>query len=160
SKAYVPRYTRNALTVLDLTQVADAGAPLKTIDLSAFRDSADTDGVVDMTAAVYVPAKKLVFLLLGNVDRNRVINNGFNILCTTAKPSIIAIDPTTDQVANLGGTGPGGSIELAGYNPVLGAAMIYEAAQDRLLVLQAGCNVDVDGGAGAMTRREVEAVSL
>lgn len=160
SKAYVPRYTRNTIAVLDLTQPADAGAPAKTIDLTGLRDGADSDAVVDMTAAAYVPSKNLVYVLIGNVDRNRVINNGFNILCTAAKPSIVAIDPATDQVVSLGGSAPGGGIALSGYNPVLGAPLLYEAAQDRLLVLQAGCNVDLDGGAGPMTRREVEAVSL
>lgn len=161
NKAYVPRYTRNALAVLDVSQTVDGGAPLKTIDLSSLADPADSDGIVDMTSAIYVPSKNRVFVLLGNVDRNRVVNNGFDILCTNAKPNLVAIDPSTDQVVSFGGNGPGGGIQLSGYNPVLGPPMIYEPGPDRLLVLSAGCNVEqADGGAGPITRRRVEAVSL
>src|SRR5207244_480767 len=36
NKAYVLRYTRNQIAVLDTTVTADAGAPSSAIDLSAF----------------------------------------------------------------------------------------------------------------------------
>jgi hypothetical protein len=44
---------------------------------------------------------------------------------------------------------------------VVGAPLVYDAARDRLLVLQSGCNVALDGGgAGAVAQRGVEEVDL
>lgn len=160
-KGYVLRYTRNAIAVIDTNQVADGGAPTKTIDLASLLQPEDGDGIVEMTGGVFVPSKNRVYVLLGNLDRRRVSSDGFTILCTTAAPTLIAIDPTTDSVVSLGGTGPGGGIKLLGYNPPLGIPLTYDAAQDRLLVMHAGCNEPAgDGGAGPVTRRQVEQISL
>jgi hypothetical protein len=113
-----------------------------------------------MTSAVYVPSKGLVYVLLGNTDFTRVAN-GYMLLCTALKPSIIAIDVNTDTVKSLGGTAPGGGIALDGYNPSLGTPLYYDAALDRILVLQDGCNLALDdGGVGAIAQRRVEAVEL
>jgi hypothetical protein len=38
--------------------------------------------------------------------------------------------------------------------------MVLDAANNRLLVLESGCNVASDGGVGAVTRRGIEAISL
>jgi hypothetical protein len=162
-KAYVLRYNRNRIAVIDPSQAA-GGVPTKYIDLSSLKQAADPEAV-EMTAAVYVPAKKRVYVLLGNADFSKtgiLSPSGFiTLLCPALKPSIIAIDVDTDQVVSLGGTGLGGGIELEGYSPLVGNPLIYDAALDRLLVLQTGCNEDVlDGGAGAQQRRRVEAVSL
>lgn len=159
--AYVPRFNRNKVAVLDTSQIADGGAPTKYIDLAAMVQAGDEDGNVEATGAIYVPAHDRVYLLLGNVDIKKVATDGFTALCATTKPSIVGIDPKTDAVVSLGGSGPGGSILLDGYNPVIGASFVYDAALDRLLVLEGGCNQDDgDGGAGAIARRVIEEVSL
>ena len=51
---------------------------------------------------------------------------------------------------------------LPGYDPAFGQSpMVYDPPNNRLLVLETGCNVlGGDGGAGALVKREVEAVSL
>lgn len=158
-KAYVLRYNRDKIAVIDPSSPA-GGVPTKYIDLAALKQAGDPN-MLEMTSAVYVPAKKRVYVLLGNIDFTKYVPAGAKLLCTGLKPSIIAIDVETDQVVSLGGTAPGGGIALEGYNPPLGSPLVYDAAFDRLLVLQAGCNEDLDdGGAGEMTRRRVEQVDL
>ena len=161
NKAYVLRYNRDRIAVIDPSNAA-GGAPTKYIDLAPLKQAGDPN-MVEMTSAVYVPAKKRVYVLLGNIDFTNYVqvDNYPYLLCTNLKPAIIAIDVDTDQVVSLGGTAPGGGIALEGYNPPLGSPLVYDAAADRLLVLQAGCNTDPgDGGVGAMTRRRVEQVDL
>lgn len=161
TKAYVVRFNRNAMHVLDTTQRVEAGAPTKTIDLSPLLQGADLDGRLEPTSAVYVPSKRRVFVLLGNVDFTKIAADGFTALCAATKPSIVGIDVDTDQVVSLGGAGPMGSILLEGYNPPIGTALHYDAAKDRLVVLSAGCNTDAGGGAaGPIERRRVEEVAL
>ncbi|MBX3205994.1 MAG: hypothetical protein KF764_13060 [Labilithrix sp.] len=160
-KAYVLRFNRDRIAVIDPSRPA-SGAPTKFIDLAPLKQAGDPD-VVEMTSAVYVPAKKRVYVLLGNSDLTKFVTAGgfTKLVCSTLKPSIIAIDVDTDEVVSLGGSAPGGGIALDGYNPPLGSPLVYDAAFDRLLVLQAGCNEDLgDGGAGGMTRRRVEQVDL
>lgn len=154
NKGYVLRFNRNKIAVIDTGEDVTGGAPKSFIDLSAQVQAADTDGIVEMTSALYVPSKNRVYVLLGNVDLKKVSTNGFVTFCTASKPSIVAIDPTTDQIV-------GSPIVLDGYNPPLGTPLWYDAVNDRFLVLSAGCNVDTGGGvAGAMTRRRVEEVDL
>ena len=159
NKAYVLRYNRDKIAVIDPSNPV-GGLPTKWIDLSSLKQPGDPN-MVEMTSAVYVPSKRRVYVLLGNIDFTKYVPSAFALLCTDLKPSIIAIDVDTDQVVSLGGTAPGGGIALEGYNPPLGSPLVYDAALDRLLVLQAGCNEEVgDGGVGAMTRRRVEQVDL
>jgi hypothetical protein len=166
SKAYVLRFNRNKIAIIDQSS-PKGGTPKAYIDLTPLRLSGDPN-LVEMTSAVYVPSKKRVFVLLGNSDLSRTVkvNGPFGeetkLLCVASlKPSIIAIDVDTDQIVNLGGTAPLGGIALEGYNPPLGTPLIYDAANDRLLVLHAGCNEDVgDGGPGNIIRRRVEQVDL
>ncbi len=158
-KAYVLRYNRDRIAVIDPSNPA-GGVPTKWIDLSSLKQPGDPN-MLEMTSAVYVPSKKRVYVLLGNIDFTKYVPAEGKLLCTTLKPSIIAIDVDTDQVVSLGGTAPGGGIALEGYNPPLGSPLVYDAARDRFLVLQAGCNADLgDGKPGDMTRRRVEEVDL
>lgn len=153
-KGYVLRFNRNRIAVIDTAETVNGGAPKSTIDLSSLLQPGDQDGVVEMTSAIYVAAKKRIYVLLGNIDLKKVATDGFTALCATTKPSIIAIDPETDAVV-------GTPILLEGYNPPIGTPFWYDAEKDRFLVLSAGCNVDDgSGGAGAITRRRVEEVDL
>ena len=161
NKAYVLRYNRDRIAVIDPSD-ATGGLPTKYIDLAPLKQAGDPN-MLEMTSAVYVPEKKRVYVLLGNIDFTNYVqvDNFPYLLCTDLEPSIIAIDVETDEVVSLGGTAPGGGIALEGYNPPLGSPLVYDAAFDRLLVLQAGCNVALgDGGPGEMTRRRVEQVDL
>lgn len=157
-KAYVLRYTRNQIAVLDLAVRGDAAAPSKTIDLSAFVHPDDSDGVVEPTAATWVPEIGKVVVLLGRVDRKKVVNNGFDILCTAAKPLLVAIDPRTDAVVPVTDGGAAGGIELPGYNSVVGARMVRTGT--KLHVLQAGCKSDPGDGGLALGRRGVDEVDV
>ncbi len=196
SKAYVLRYTRNLIAVVDSSVVADGGAPLRTIDLSS-QLQAGGDGYVEMTAGWYDASHQRVYVLLGNINRGDVACQGYCQLCSSTSPTIIAIDTTTDTLVPLNGTagvgeagtgegsaGEAGAADattgdagvastgdagvastgyvLQGYDPAFGSSpMVYDAPNNRLLVLETGCNlVGGDGGAGALVKREVEAVSL
>lgn len=159
-KGYVVRFKRNKIAVIDTAQKVAAGAPIKWIDLSPLVQAADQDGLVDATSALWVPSNKRLYVLLGNVDIKKVALDGYTALCASTKPSIVGIDVDKDEIVSLGGAGPMGSILLEGYNPVLGAFK-YDGALDRLLVLEGGCNLEVDAGvAGSIARRRVEEVQL
>lgn len=161
TKGYVLRFNRNKIAVVDTTKTNDGGAAESYLDLSSLLQADDGDGMIDMTAAVYVPSKKRIYVLVGSYDRTTVAMPDYALLCKNTRASIVAIDETTGQLVSLGGTAPGGGIALANYNPVVGAPLAYDAARDRLLILQGGCNVALDGGAaGALTKRGVEEVDL
>jgi hypothetical protein len=161
NKAYVLRFNRNQIFVIDPSETADGGAPKKTIDLSSLVQAGDTDGIVEPVAGVYVASRKRLYVLLDNVDLSKVASDGFTYLCSSLKSSILAIDTDTDAVVSAGGAGPGGSILINAHNTPLGVDLFYDGTKDSLLVLGAGCNVDTGGGvAGAVTRRIVEEVAL
>jgi hypothetical protein len=114
-----------------------------------------------MTSAVFVPSQNRMYVLLGNVDLTKVDPAGWYTLCGPSKSTIVAIDTTTDMLVSLSGTGPGGGIELDGYNPPINAnALVYDAARHRLVVMHAGCNANNDGEPGEMRQRIVESVDL
>jgi len=160
-KAYVLRFNRNRIFVIDPREVADGGAEKKAIDLSSFLQAGDTDGVVEPTAAVFVPSRKRLYVLLNGVDLSKVAADGFTYLCSALKSSIVAIDTDTDQVVSAGGAGPGGSLLLDVHNVPLGIDLVYDATKDAILVLGAGCNTDSGGGvAGPVVRRMVQEVAL
>lgn len=160
-KGYVLRYNRNAIAVIDTNEIVEAGPPSSFLDLSSLLQADDGDGNVEPTAAVYVPSRGRIYALLANIDLGRVALDGYTALCASTSPTLVGIDAVTGQIVSLGGTGPGGSIALGGYNPILATGLHYDEASDRLLVMHAGCNVDDGGGvAGAITKRGVEEVDL
>ena len=161
AKAYVLRYTRNQIAILDTSQTADGGAPIGTIDLGAFVQPADADGTVEMSAGVYVPSKRLVYVLLANINRKNVSSDGFTLLCSQTTPTVVAIDVDTDKVVKLSGGNASGAIPVGGYSPSFGGGFAYDAQNDRLIVMESGCNqAGADGGTGPLFGRGIEAVSL
>lgn len=160
TKAYVLRYTRNQIAVIDMSQTADAGAPLGTIDLGGLVQPHDRDGLVEQTAAVYVPSRRLVYVLLGNIDKTNVSTDGFTLLCAQTTATVVAIDVDTDKLVKLAEGDATGAIRLAGYNPLFGGGFAYDDANDRLVLMHAGCNQSADGGTGPLVGRIVEEVSL
>ena len=159
-KGYVLRFNRNKIAVIDTNKVADGGLAETYLDLSSLVQPGDNDGLVDMTAAHYVPTKKRIYVLLGNYDRTSVGPPNYELACKSTKASIVAIDTTTGQLVSLGGTAPGGGIALENYNPVVGTPMAYDAARDRLLVFQGGCTADTVGAPFVISKRAVEEVDL
>jgi hypothetical protein len=163
SKAYVLRYNRNRIAIIDPSQ-PNGGAPTGYIDLAAYR--APAAGVVAMTSAAFVSATKRMYVLLGQVDSTQAVtvNGEARPPCiSTLKPTLIAVDVEADKVVSLGGTGPGGGIELEGSRPAVGTPLVYDPAFDRILVLESGCwdaAPPRDGGAAGFRRRRVEQVVL
>ncbi|HEY4015214.1 MAG TPA: hypothetical protein VGM06_17845 [Polyangiaceae bacterium] len=162
--AYVLRYNRNLIAVLDTSKTVDGGAPTSTIDLSGEVQVAG-DGYVQPVAGVYVAAQQRVYVLLANINRNDVTANGYDLLCSSTTPTVVAIDTTSSTLVDLNGSAAGHGWPLVGFSPVFGpGALAYDAmtgSSGRLLVLDAGCyGVAGDGGVGALTKREVESVDL
>jgi hypothetical protein len=163
NKAYVLRYNRDRIAVIDPSQPADAGAPASSIDLSALQQSGDADGHVDMSGAVYDASRHRLYVALGNIDVYDVDPQGYFLLCASTQSTLIAIDTTSDTLVDLGGAGPGGGVVLNGYGPQMGflGGVVLDAAGDRVLVFSGGCNAQAsDGGAGALSGRLIEAVDL
>jgi hypothetical protein len=171
TKAYVALFNRNAVPVLDTTKVVPdaASAPAKTIDLTGLVQAGDKDGYVDASAVIYDAKRNKVWLVLGNIDLGNVDPQGFFAICTPGLHStIIGIDVATDTLDKT-------AITLKGVSPT---SVVYDAANDRLLVLSAGCNQPVAqgggdagadgggdagadaGGPGPMTGRLVESIDL
>jgi hypothetical protein len=158
---YVLRYNRNEIAIVNDLQMVDGGKPLGTIDLSGLVQSGG-DGAVEMTAGVYVASKNLVYVVLGNINQYTVAPPDYDLLCSDTTSTVIAIDTTTNKLAALGGTGPGGGIALKGFDPVFDG-VVYDEANHRLLILEAGCNkpgATADAGPGPLVKRGVEAVDL
>jgi hypothetical protein len=159
AKAYVLRYTRNEIAVLDTSNPADGGVPIGSIDLSS-QVQADGDGFVEMSAGVYVPSKGLVYVLLANINSGNVGCDGYCLICSDTHPTVVAIDVASDKLVDLNGSAAGVALSLQGYQPILGqGTMAYDAESDRLLVLESGCNVGGDGG-GPLQWRQIEQLSL
>lgn len=164
SKAYVLRYNRNRIAVIDTSQAVEAGAPTSTIDLSSLVQSGG-DGSVEMTSGAYVAAKNMLYVVLGNINQGDVTGPpNYDLLCTDTTSQVIGIDTTTDKVVHIG-SGAGGSIALTGFDPVENG-LVYDTKNDRLLVLEAGCNpapsadAGPDASPGPISKRGVEAVNL
>jgi len=165
SAAFILRYNRNRLAVIDTAQTADAAAPVRYIELSSLLQSGDGDGQIDVTSAVYVPRNRRIYVLLGGYDRTAFAADQTNLACLNLSPSVIAIDAVTGELISLGGTAPGGGIALKGYNPWISAPLVYDEAGDRLLVLHGGCSSASDtrvqsASASGVQRRGIEEVSL
>jgi hypothetical protein len=163
SKAYVLRYNRNRIAIVDPSATADAGAPTGSVDLSSLMQAGDGDGHVDMSGAVYDSSRQRLYVALANIDIHFVDPQGYFLLCAATKSTLVAIDTTNDTLVDLGGSGPGGSVELSGYSPQMGflGGVLLDAAGDRVIVMSTGCNEPTsDGGTGALVGRLVEAVDL
>jgi hypothetical protein len=164
TKAYVLRYTRNLVGILDTSKAVDGGVPTGSVDLSG-EVQAGGDGYVQPVAGVYVAAQQRVYVLLANINRNDVVDNGYDLLCSSTTPTVVAIDTTSDTLVDLNGSAAGHGWPLVGFSPTFGpGALAYDAMTGpagRLLVLDAGCyDTTSDGGVGALTKREVESVDL
>jgi len=77
NKAYVFRYNRDAIAVIDPTQVADGGAAQSYIDLKSLQQAGDSDGHVDVAGAIFDSTRKRVYVALGNIDIHLVDPQGF-----------------------------------------------------------------------------------
>jgi hypothetical protein len=159
--AYVLRYDRNEIAVIDTTQAGQGQKPAHSIDLSSLVQG--MNGVVYMSSGIYVAAKNMLYVVLENIDENHVSASGLYDYCTAGTTStLVGIDTKTNKLASLGGAGTGGSVVLKGYNPVPGG-LAYDAANDRILLFEEGCYAapaTADGGVGARSQGGVEAVSL
>jgi hypothetical protein len=163
TKAYVLRYTRNLVSILDTTQAGMGSMPSGSLDLSS-ELQAGGDGYVEPVAGVYVAAAKRVYVLLANINRFNVAENGYVLLCANTTPTVVAIDTTSDSLVDLNGTAPGHGWPLTGYSPFGSGSIAYDphtGPSGRLLVLGAGCNQsESDGGVGPLVKRQVEALDL
>jgi len=158
TSAYLLRYYRNDLVVLDTAPGAKGGAPTTTISLDAFVQPGDVDGVVEMTAGVYVPATGRLYVVLGNINQVDQATNG-GVVCGSQVSTVLAIDTQTRSVVALGGTGPGGSVALTYYAPL---TAVYDPAGNRLIVVGGGCASKAveEAALGPAIRRGVESIDL
>jgi hypothetical protein len=161
TSAYVLRYARNAVAVLDTSQDVDGGAPSTRVDLSS-QIQQGGDGFVEMTGAYFDAPSGRLYVLLGNVDRFNVPGSDGTRSCSSTYPTVIAIDTTSNTLAPLAGDAGAAGYALQGYEPPVGPSpMVYDPTNNRLLVVERGCiEPAADGGTGTVTRRGVEAVSL
>ncbi|HEX7666077.1 MAG TPA: hypothetical protein VF407_16230 [Polyangiaceae bacterium] len=159
-KAYVPRFNRNALAVIDTTQNGDASAPTKLVDLSQFLESGDEDGNVDMVGGVYVASQHRVYVLLASFDLYLTDPVGYFTVCGSFHSKLVAIDTDTDTVVSPTDAGAPSAVTLPGYNAI---ALLPDFARHRLLAVNAGCNdegVPDSGMPGTLHMREVDAFDL
>ena len=148
TKAYVLRYNRNVIDVIDPSQTVDGGAPTGTIDLTPLVQATDPDGIVEMTNGFYDPTSKRLWVVLENIDE-------VGYVCSTSKATVVAIDTTTDTVVTTqGGSGPGGAYAFTLVDPI---AIAFDSANDRLVSAMLGCT---NTGSTAVQGAGVEAISL
>ncbi len=163
SHAYVLRFNRNRVAVIDPSQAADAGQPMSFVDLSSLVQ-ASSDGTVGMVGGAYDATRHLVYVVLGNIDINAYgPPPNYPLACVGTTTTMIAIDTTNDTIVNLGGAGPGGGIVLNGFNPQMGyyGGVVLDAAGDRIFVVHFGCAPpSADGGATPIQQRVIEAIDL
>ena len=140
NKAYVLRYTRNQIDIIDPSQTVDGGGATGSIDLSSLVQVGDSDGVVEMTNGFYDATTKRLWVVLENIDRN-------TFGCIAAKATLIAVDTLHDTLVSLGGSGPGGAYAFSLVDP---EGVVFDSANDRVLVAANGCQAEqpIDGGPG------------
>jgi hypothetical protein len=163
NKAYVLRYNRNLIAIIDPTQTVDAGVPTNTVDLSSLQQANDPEGFVGVSGAVFDASKNLLYVALANVNLADVAPDGYTQLCGNTVSTLIAINTMTDALVNLSDAGPGGSVVLNGFGPQSGilGGLVLDLVGNRVLVFSAGCNAaETDGGLGPMSGRLIEAVDL
>ena len=132
TKAYVIASARNEVVVVDPM----AGEVTSTIDLSAYLDPDDADGLVDAVSGLRVGDR--VFVALGNYwfDDSFAIHFEGSVLAV--------IDATTDALVDVDGTSAGvQGVDLSGENPWRG--LWADEAGDSLWVGSAGDSFALDG---------------
>jgi hypothetical protein len=158
-KAYVLLYERNEIAIVNPSTAVDGGKPASTIDLSHFVQTGNSDGLVEMTAAAYVPSSSRLYVVLANINQAEAATYG-GVICDGEVASVVAIDTTNDTIVSLGGSGPGGSIALTYAAPI---DMVYDSAGGRLLIVGSGCYekpATVGGALGAGMQIGVEQIEL
>ena len=108
TKAYVLRYTRNLVAVIDTSADVDGGAPTATDRPVAAQVQAGGDGYVEMSAGFYEPRRAArVRAAREHQPLRRGAATATCLLCAGTRPTIVAIDTTTDKLVDLGGAAPG-----------------------------------------------------
>jgi hypothetical protein len=164
TKAYVALYGTNRLAIIDPA----AGTITGQVDLSAFADPRDPDGLVDVFDGVYDAAKHRAYFLLQRTDQwELAVAPDFVNTCLPVSPVVIGIDTATDAVVDLNGAAAGNAIELLGKNP---GALVPNLTGGTLMVVEAGCHdpaeagapADANNGGASLPRRGrgIEAVDL
>lgn len=156
-KAYVVRYSHNALAIIDVT----SGERIGEVDLSGFVHPDDPDGFADAFDGVYDPATKRAYFVLGRVNQftTDFIAPDWVAPCNPFNAAVVGIDTETNEILDLNGDDPGQLIELEGQNP---NALVADFASDRLIVLHTGCYTPgaTEEDEPARGHRGIEAVSL
>lgn len=113
SKAYVSRYAKNSILIVNPA----TGAELGTIDLSAF---ADADGLPEMSEMVKVG--NYIFVTIQNLENWAPARSGRMVVVDTATDSVVDADPATagTQAVSLNGWNP----QYVVYNETVGRIFI------------------------------------
>ena len=165
TKAYVLRYTRNLVAVLDTSQVVDGGAPTSSIDLSSELQAAGDGYVADDRRRLRGRAEAR----LRRAREHQPLRRRAERLRAALRDHDADGHRDRHDERHAGRPQRRGARATAGrcvgFNPILGpGALAYDAqtgASGRLLVLDAGCNPTAgDGGVGAARQREVESIDL
>jgi hypothetical protein len=151
-EAFVTLYDANRVAVIDL----DAARVAYSIDLTSYLDPNDSDGSVDVDNAVYDPARDRVYVTLARIDLNTITTPNYELACPSEGGLLLAIDATTLTPVDLNGSAPGVAVQLSLVDPV---SVALDAANHRLLVMDAGCFASADGGAQRV-KHGIEAVDL
>jgi hypothetical protein len=137
TKGYIVRYDSNELMVVDVTKTNASGifTAQSVIDLTAFAGSA---GLARMVDGAFNPATNTAYIALERIDTHT--------LSCTDDALLVPINAATDQVVDRNTSGTvdvGDAIPLVGRNP---SNIVSDLANNRLLVVNQGCN-EGDGGA-------------
>jgi hypothetical protein len=158
TKAYVARYASNVVRIVDVA----SGAVTGNLDLSAYADPNDPDGLVDVQDAAYDAQTGRAYFLLQRI-------NQFDFgpppdyvgACLWVHGEIVGVDVTNDSFVDLNGAAAGTAIDLLGDNP---ASLTADFANGRLIVADSGCYETLDAGTdgGALPRigRGIESVNV
>lgn len=152
SRAHVLLQNVNRIAIVNLS----SGSLVGNLDLAPYWFSKDFDGSADATSAVRPAGANRMYFVLGRIDRTTVKAPDFQLACPAVPALLLALDLATDTLVDLNGAAAGEGIELSMANPV---DMAFDAGQNRLLVLHAGCFASADGGT-SRTKHGVEAVDL
>jgi hypothetical protein len=153
TKAYVLGYATDYIAVLDTSQAYDAGAPTKVI---ALVPDPDASGDLEAIALAYDASQSRIWVILGNAN-----SPAYPPICAPEyHPFVVAIDTTTDEIVS------GVQYSLQGYGtPLATNAVVFDSANDRLLIATEGCDDPVDAGeagvtAGTFDEAYIEQISL